>query len=273
VGDAEVGGTELEAVQRTLLTPLRARARDASRRRPLLADRRASELVAALGLTAGGSLVSVLRAAVIDQWVGDFLAAHRGGTVIELGCGLGTRSERLGGSAAGERAHWLDIDLPEVAGLRRDLLPDAGSRTTFAGSVLDEDWLDVARRHPGPYLLVSESVLVHLPEQGVQRLVDMIGRVLPGAMLVTDTVGRAAAERLESSAPLGPLGLTFDWTCEDPVELEPWGLRLQESRRTGELPPATARRAGFGHRAGALSARLTRAERAHRLARYEVLAR
>ena len=217
-------------------------------------------------------IATVLRGAVFDHWVREFLDAHPGGTVVELGAGLNTRAERLTGGRAGQvEANWVDVDLPAVAELRRELLPGTEGRLV-AGSVLDEDWLDVARELPAPYLLVSESVLTLLPEQGVQRIVFTAGSMLSGATLLTDTIGRATASHLERSEPLSSGSLTFDWTCEDPAELQPWGLRLLESRGVADMPDAVARRLSPGARARAAALRVTPRLRGHKLARYEVLA-
>ncbi len=272
------GTGELGPLERTMLAPLRARAHDAMRRRPMLPDPVVVDVARAFETDAGSSsrfddIATLLRSAVFDHWVREFLDAHPGGTVVELGAGLNTRAERLAGDRAGRvDANWVDVDLPAVVELRRELLPGAGSRMV-AGSVLDEDWLDVARELPAPYLLVSESVLTLLPEQGVQRIVYTAGAMLSGATtLLTDTIGRTTASHLERSEPLSSGALTFDWTCEDPAELQPWGLRLLESRGVADVPDAVSRRLSPGARARAAAARMAPRLRGHKLARYEVLA-
>src|SRR5262250_2754590 len=92
---------ELGAVQQTLFIPLAARARQTRRRRPVLRDPKAAEILASVdvdmkkyGRSSGGS-VTVLRTAIFDRWVSDFLAEHPGGTVVEIGTGLNTRFDRV----------------------------------------------------------------------------------------------------------------------------------------------------------------------------------
>lgn len=61
----------------------------------------AAGVVDELGSGAGSSaprldaLATVLRGAILDHWVREFLTAHPAGTVVELGAGLNTRAERL----------------------------------------------------------------------------------------------------------------------------------------------------------------------------------
>ncbi|GAA1399746.1 hypothetical protein GCM10009613_55850 [Pseudonocardia kongjuensis] len=257
---------QLGAIESTSLPAAHARARDARRRRPVAADPAAAGLADDLDLGAApgraDALCTLLRAAVLDHWVREFVGRNPAGTVVELGPGLDSRAGRLG--TAGP-AHWVDVELPEVADLRRELLPSPAH--LVAGSALDEDWLELAGELPGPYLVVSDQVLSLLPEQGVQRIVFTAARMLPGAELVTDVLSRAAAGRLGT----GPLrALEVDWTCEDPRELEPWGLHLLDACGVGDPPAAVAGRLPRTTRALAAALRATPALRGHRLAHYRI---
>lgn len=259
---------QLGEIEATSLPAAYARARDARRRRPVALDPAAAGLAddLDLGLAPGRAdeLCTLLRRAVLDHWVREFAAAHPAGTVVELGPGLDARAGRIGADGP---QHWVDVELPEVADLRRELLPP--TTHLVAGSALDEDWMELARELPGPYLVVSDHVLPLLPEQGVQRIVFTVARMLPGAVLATDVLSRSVADRLAA----GPLcGLEAGWTCEDPKELEPWGLRLLEACGAGAPPAGVAARLPPATRALAAVLRATPALRGHRMARYEVVA-
>jgi len=89
------------AVQETLFIPLAARARETGKERPVLRDPRAAEILASVNFDTEkygrgwGGRVTVLRTVIFDGWVSDFLTAHPGGTVVEIGTGLNTRFERV----------------------------------------------------------------------------------------------------------------------------------------------------------------------------------
>ncbi|MFE6645303.1 class I SAM-dependent methyltransferase [Nocardioides sp. NPDC057772] len=142
---------ELGAAQETLLIPLYGRAMEMRQRRPWMHDERAVELVESIDYDFAkfkkDSLVgSVLRGAIFDHWVSEFLREHPGGSVIEIGAGLNTRYERLDNGTA----RWLEIDLPDAMELRRRFFEDTERRTMHAGSITDPDWVPLVEELPEP---------------------------------------------------------------------------------------------------------------------------
>ncbi|MYX34603.1 MULTISPECIES: class I SAM-dependent methyltransferase [unclassified Streptomyces] len=255
---------ELGRVQETLLIPLRARADETRRRRPLTRDPRSVEVADALDrdLTRVGGrlrlLGPVFRGVVLDEWVREFLEEHPSGTVVEIGVGLNTRYERLDNGAA----TWVEIDLPDVIALRRELFAEHDRRRMAAGSATEPDWAAAVAAAPGPYVFVFEAVLIYLSEDGARSAVDVIRDRFPGSVLLMDTVGSAEARR--------PRAVNVGWSCDDPGELAAWGLRLRDSRTLWDLPPQARARLTPGRRL--LSALLDRASRGAgtRLSRFDV---
>ena len=128
---------ELGPVQETLLIPpARPRAGDGETARPA-ARPAAVELVRRLDYDfakweGGRSLKgAMLRARMFDRYVEDFLAAHPRGTVVEIGCGLDTRFDRVDNG----RVRWFDLDLPDAIALRRRFFDDEPRRAMVAASV------------------------------------------------------------------------------------------------------------------------------------------
>ena len=113
----------LGAVQETLFIPLTARARESLRKKPVLRDPKAAEMVRSIDYDAAkygrgaGGWVTAMRTAIFDSWARAFLTEHPGGTVVEIGSGLTTVStgwppsgtSRPGGPGrAMTRARWSD---------------------------------------------------------------------------------------------------------------------------------------------------------------------
>jgi O-methyltransferase involved in polyketide biosynthesis len=231
----------LGSVQETLFIPLAARARESSRRRPLLHDPKAVEMAAAIdyddakyGRQAGG-FATILRTMIYDYWVREFLARHPAGTVVELGTGLNTRFERVDNGTV----HWIDLDLPDTIELRRRFFTDTERRQMMAASVLDDSWLSAvaAGPWPGPYFFVTEGVLAYLPGDDVIRALTRLGRRFPGARLALDTYPRRSANWQHKMAAKRGIA-RWDWTCDDPRSLSRAvpGLRLVETATVTKPP-------------------------------------
>jgi O-methyltransferase involved in polyketide biosynthesis len=231
---------ELGPVQRTLFIPLAARARETRRRRPVLRDPKAAEILASVDFDAmkyahgwGGS-IAVLRTAIFDYWVSDFLAQRPAGMVVELGTGLNTRFERVDNG----QVHWIDLDLPDTIELRRKFFADSGRRRMVAASVTDEEWLPAVRHSPGPYFFVADGVLPYL-EQAPQVIARITGS-FPGALIAFDTYPQRTLEQQHRLAARRNLGALWAWSCDDPCALEALGLEVIQVAAVTR-PPASLR--------------------------------
>ena len=117
----------LGAVQETLIIPLAMRAIDAADRRPILGDRRAEELYRRVSYNRekfaprrSPSYYGCLqRARYIDaelvRYAQQLEAEGRDFVLVNAGCGLDTREQRIGAKTFGA-AHYA-VDFPEVIAL------------------------------------------------------------------------------------------------------------------------------------------------------------
>jgi O-methyltransferase involved in polyketide biosynthesis len=240
---AESKQASLGAIQETLFIPLAGRARESARKRPILRDPKAVEMVAAIdyddakyGQRAGG-LATVLRTLIFDHWVHEFLDRNPAGTVVELGIGLNTRFERVDNGTV----RWIDLDLPDTIELRRRFFADTSRRHMLAASVLDDSWLSSVASGPGPYFFITEGVLVYLPEDDVTRALARIAARFPGAFVALDTYPQRSFKWQHRMAAKRGIAL-WEWGCDDPRSLEPLGLRVVESVPVTR-PPAAVRAA------------------------------
>ena len=231
---------QLGGIQETLLIPLYARAVETRKKRALIDDPKAAGIVESIDWNfrrfseARRVFACVLRTAMFDEWVKDFLARNPEGTVVEIGAGLNTRFERLDNG----RLHWLDLDLPDATALRRKFFADTGRRINLSGSVLERGWVEEVRRSPGPYFFVAEAVFVYLREDEVKDALGRIARDFPGSIFAFDTAtGRAVNSGNEDFARKR-MQARFSWACSDPREIEGWnlGLRLVVSRTMADVP-------------------------------------
>ncbi|WP_416972460.1 class I SAM-dependent methyltransferase [Streptomyces sp. 4F14] len=243
---------ELGEIQETLLIPLYARAVETRKRRGMLHDPRAVEMVDALEydfsrFAGARSLVGAnLRTLLFDHWVREFLTAHPSGTVVEIGTGLNTRFERLDNGTV----HWFDLDLPDVAALRRRFFEDTPRRRILSASVTDPSWTQAVRDSPGPHFLVAEAVLIYLDEPGVRAVFDLIAGQLPGAHLALETAGSRMIDRQDTHDVLAKVSARMRWRCDDPRSVEHWrpGLHLADTCSFTALPDAVRRELPLAYR-------------------------
>jgi O-methyltransferase involved in polyketide biosynthesis len=217
---------QLGPVQETLFVPLAARAKETGKKRSILRDPMAVEILASVDVDTtrfernrGGSL-TVLRTAIFDLWVRDFLAAHPGGTVIEIGTGLNTRFERVDNG----QVHWIDLDLPDTIELRRRFFADTDRRRMLAASVLDDEWLQVVQDSPAPYFFVADGVLAYLSE--APQALGRIAERFPGALIAFDTYTKRALDMQHRRAAKTNLQARWAWPCDDPRSLTSLGLDI-----------------------------------------------
>ncbi|MFE8015650.1 class I SAM-dependent methyltransferase [Streptomyces antibioticus] len=243
---------ELGQIQETLLIPLYARAVETRKRRPMLRDPRAVEMVESLDydfsrFDGARSLVGAnLRTLLFDHWVRDFLTRHPAGTVVEIGTGLNTRFERLDNG----RVHWFDLDLPDAVALRRRFFEDGPRRRMLAASVTDPAWTEAVRSSPGPYFLVAEAVLIYLEEDAVRSVFDLVADRLPGARLALETAGARMVGSQDRHDVLAGMAARMRWQCDDPADVEAWrpGIALTTSCTFSTLPAPVRDRLPTGYR-------------------------
>ncbi|MEV6287786.1 class I SAM-dependent methyltransferase [Kribbella sp. NPDC051770] len=162
-----------------------------------------------------------------------------------MGAGLNTRFERLDNGTC----HWFELDLPDAMELRRQFFAPSERRGMLAGSITDPAWIEAVRAHPAPYFFVAEAVLFYLPRDDAQYAVALVHDHFPGALVAFDTAGRAMVDGQRTHDALRHTKAAFAWACDEPRELEPWGLRLQDSRSLALPQRAVAARLPVAYRA------------------------
>lgn len=230
------------AVEKTLLVPLWARARESRRPFPILEDPAAEQLLSRIAfdpteLDAGASasqLGCCVRGALVDRWVREFLTRHPAGTIVEAGCGLNCRFDR----ADNGQATWLSFDLPEVIALRRRLLPPRPRSIELAASLLDPSWVEHVRRHtPAPWFLVSEGVLMYLTSAEARAAVCRAAEGLPGGWFAYDVMTPIVLRLQALHDAMRHFEAPFIGSVPDPSEVASWSpsLRLLHSESFFEL--------------------------------------
>lgn len=238
MSDVVAQGSALTGVPETLLWTLYYRAQEAARPDAVLQDPLAVQLVQRidypfeqrLGQGGGRAQWQGLRARTFDDRVRAFLVAHPDGTVVALGEGLETQFWRVDNG----QVHWIGVDLPEAAHVRRSLLPAHERRVQLDVSVLDAGWLDTVDASRG-VLFTAQGLFMYLERGQVHRLIARLARRFPGAELVFDGVPRW------TSAVTTRRAVSSGGSMTTPPM--PWPMDGREAKALRQLPGvATVRR-------------------------------
>lgn len=136
---------------------------------------------------------SALRSANFDRIANAFIAAHPGCTVINLACGFDTRYWRIDH----EKCTYLELDLPQMVALKREILKDQLSYHLIACSVLDPAWIDqVTAKGRRDFLLLAEGLFYYFPKQEMVKILQAVARRFERSQLVMDTAPESYSKGL-----------------------------------------------------------------------------
>ena len=181
-------------VAETLLIPLYMRAKESRRTNPILNDKAAERLADSLEYDYSqfdraklSEVGCVVRGWYFDRAVQRFINTHSNPIVVNVGCGLDTRFQRISDG----KTIFYDMDLPEVITLRRQLLPEQPENPYIAASLLETDWMDHLRRiHPdSTFIFIVEGVLMYFYEDQVRTFLHHIASRFGGGELWFDVCG------------------------------------------------------------------------------------
>lgn len=223
---------DLTPVEKTLLVTLTGRALDARKQRPLLGDGLAAEVLdrlelpEAIKMPAAVKLATAVRSRMLDRLVTALIQAHPDAVVVELGCGLETRMDRI---APPDTVDWYDIDFDNVIALRRQVIPELRRAHFVAASLTEPGWLQGIPRDR-PVIVVADGVLGFLTEaDNVHILGELTDHFTGGGELVFVAYTRFVARLMGSMGVLRAVGIPKGYRgfgFDDPLDVQRLNPRL-----------------------------------------------
>jgi methyltransferase (TIGR00027 family) len=183
------------------------------------------------GISAHDAKAGARRAKAFDDAANRFIAANPQCTVINLACGFDTRYWRI----AHENCRYIEIDLPEVVALKREILKDQLSYELIGCSVLDASWIDLVTANGNSrFLFLAEGLLPYLPKPDATQLFQLLAQRFSRSQLVLDIIPEKYLKgiwkmlvRLETKINWG-LDVAWVFGINHPRDLESYapGLRV-----------------------------------------------
>ena len=118
-----------------------------------------------------------------DNIASQFISDHPGCTVINIACGFDTRFWRI----ESDMCKYIELDLPEMIALKREILKDHLNYELIGCSVLDTSWIDkVTSSGNSNFLLLAEALFYYLPKHDVTRILQVISQKFERSQLVLE---------------------------------------------------------------------------------------
>lgn len=168
-----------------------------------------------------------LRAKKYDEYARSFLKANPGGIIVNIGCGMDSRFQRVDNG----KMTCFDLDLPEMIRFKQQFFTENERYHLIAASVFDPAWMDRVEKVKGrPVLFIAEGVFMYLDGAKVKDLVLTLQSQFPGSELVCEVVNefvtrapwnRMVAMKMNRQLGVGK-GAAFIFGIEDSREMETW---------------------------------------------------
>jgi O-methyltransferase involved in polyketide biosynthesis len=157
-----------------------------------------------------------------DSIASQFISKNPGCTVINLACGFDTRFWRI----EADKCKYIELDLPEIIELKREILKDHLDYELIDCSVLDTSWIDkVTSNGSSNFLLLAEALFYYLPKHDVTRILQKISQRFDRSQLILDMAPEKYAKglwkrliKLESRA--WDIDVSFVSGINNPSEVE-----------------------------------------------------
>ena len=182
------------------------------------------------------ALCCVVRARYFDDCLVDYCSKHSNVVIVNVGCGLDTRFQRIGHKA---KATYYDFDLPDVIALRKKLIPESEHNIFLSGSVLDSDWLKfLYTKHKNDNIVfVFEGVLMYFDKKDVIHVFNNISSHFNKGELYFEMFGnRVQASGIDA---LEGFNVSFKCYVSESGDIANWNnsLQLVEQKAHTDIRP------------------------------------
>lgn len=179
---------KLEGVSETLLIPLYSRYIESKSKNPRFIDNSAIKMVESIDYDYENKIKSKFniwgcnaRTIIIDNYAHEIITKYPNITVLNLGCGLDNRFERLDNG----KIKWYNLDFEDVINLRSKYIEKKDRVIDIANSILDFSWIDKID-DKNNVLVIVEGVLPYFRKGEVKLLFDEIAKRFVNVHLILE---------------------------------------------------------------------------------------
>lgn len=223
----------LDKEKETLLVPLYGKAKETRKRKPILYDIKAVEIIEkiayefkSLKIPGKTNTMMCLRAKLIDNYTKKFLKERNDTVVLHLGCGLDSRYLRVDN----KNANWYDLDFEEVINIRKEFFQESEKYHLIASSVTHPDWIENIPVGHANYLVIAEGLFMYLKEDEIKALLNQIKKRTHNYTLIFDAFSIYTAKKVKNHPSIKKTGAQIHWGVDNNKELEKWNSEFTFDR-------------------------------------------
>jgi O-methyltransferase involved in polyketide biosynthesis len=222
----------LSGVQQTLLIPLWSRAKLTKENSPILRDIKAVEVVDNIHhdfsqidkyVPYVNHLMNVVRAAVFDKTIKQYLIKYPKASVVNLGAGLDTSFFRVDNGLL----NWYDIDLPNVIEIRKYFIPETERSHIISESIFETKWHDRISNSADGLIFICGGVLQYFDKRTVKTFILTLFNRFPESELIFDSVSRIVKYLANFNlTKIGMKAADTKWTIINGKQIAKWDSRI-----------------------------------------------
>ena len=220
---------ELKGVPETLLIPLRGRYLETKRHDGILDDPKAVEILDSVDhnfseseLPWAGQMMISARTEILDEETTKFLEENPDSVVVNLGCGLDARADRVDNG----RVLWYDLDLPECIEMRKNFFYETARFTFIAKSVLDFSWIDEIAKNRKT-LFIAEGLLNYFYEDEVKNILLTIKANFPDSEFLFEAHSWLLTKSWHRHPYIKNAYSMFKWGINSGKTMEKWDRGIE----------------------------------------------
>ena len=221
----EMGGPVLNSVNKTLYIPLYGKAY-VSKQNIILRDKNAEKIWAKEGFKLKGKSKSkwlayymAMRSAIYDEWVEDELKSKPNATVLQIGCGLDSRIERVSlEQVSVKNPQWYDIDFPEVIQERHKYFEETEAYHMLGMDMRESEWQKQINQNDEG-VIVHEGVSMYFEPAQLSGLLSSLSKHFKSISVLMDCYTEQGANMSKYKNPINDVGVTEVYGYDHPEEL------------------------------------------------------
>ena len=161
------------------------------------------------------AIYMAMRARQYDEIVRNHIRRKSRSVIIQLGCGLDSRINRVDSEVM-----WYDLDFPDVIELRKKYYDENEHYRMIPSSVTDLSWLEKIDYNNESVLIIAEGLSMYLSDSDIKNLMEAFKNKFKSCIFIFDAYSVFASKMSKYKNPINAVDAKIDFAMDDPAILE-----------------------------------------------------